>query len=121
MRPSWRSFGEKVCRAFRVYTFIRAHRTVHTKLPASVAKELTMFVGILPLLYHDMRAEWCDEIYMCDASTAGQGVVSWHAPSWLLLQGGTMNGGAGRRVASLGRYDSVGMRIRTGSSRLVSR
>ncbi|CAE8615524.1 unnamed protein product [Polarella glacialis] len=59
-----------------VYDFIQAHRPWGSVIPQGVLRELQCFAGLIPLIWVDMRASWCPEVLMCDASHLGRGVVS---------------------------------------------
>jgi hypothetical protein len=59
-----------------VYRFIECAdgRTFH--IWSSVRRELRVIMGLSPLLFSAIGAEWFDRVVATDASTAGQGVVA---------------------------------------------
>ena len=59
-----------------VYSYNRASHPENCRLPDAVLDELCMFTSLLPLLFVSCRASWSPEVYMCDASGRGRGVVS---------------------------------------------
>ena len=63
-----------------VYAFIRRSYDAETVLWDSVRRELSMWDGLAPLIWVDLRMPWHDEVAMVDASHWGLGVVSARAP-----------------------------------------
>ena len=58
------------------YIFIRKRYTVHSRIWPEVGRELRWAVSLLPLVHRNLSAEWSDEVFACDASLWGRGVVS---------------------------------------------
>ena len=68
-RESLSCFGE-------VYTFIQRHYNHSHVLWPSVRKELSIYIGILPLIWRDLAMPWSREVLAVDASEWGLGATS---------------------------------------------
>jgi hypothetical protein len=64
-------FGMSVFR--RLYDFAQLE-VLACRLDRQCRHEATIFAGILPLLYADMRKEWCNTVTASDASPSGYGI-----------------------------------------------
>ena len=67
-RPALAAFGA-------VYRFVDSARGSKFRIWRSVKRELRIAIGLVPLLYANLAAEWAPLIVATDASSRGQGVV----------------------------------------------
>ncbi|CAK0818121.1 unnamed protein product [Prorocentrum cordatum] len=58
------------------YAFVRKNYTQEERLWASVRRELSLWDGLAPLLWRDLRAGWSDEVVAVDASEWGLGACA---------------------------------------------
>ena len=64
-----------------VYRFIQCARRRFFNLWYSVRRELSLVIGLAPLLYSSLDMLWFDRLVASDASTEGLGVVASRVPS----------------------------------------
>ena len=69
-----------------VYRFIETAGGRDFNIWPSVAKELRVAVGLVPLLFSPLDAKWFPKMVATDASESGQGVVAASCPSPALAE-----------------------------------
>ncbi|CAK0899033.1 unnamed protein product, partial [Prorocentrum cordatum] len=68
--------GEGLSLFWSCYAFVRKNCTQEERLWASVRRELSLWDGLAPLLWRDLRAGWSDEVVAVDASEWGLGACA---------------------------------------------
>ena len=67
---------ESLCVFGETYTFIRRHYDTPHRIWKSVRRELSIFIGICPLIWRDLALPWSSTVTAVDASTWGLGAVA---------------------------------------------
>ena len=67
---------ESLCVFGETYTFIRRHYDVPHKIWRSVRRELSIYIGICPLIWRNLALPWSSTVTAVDASTWGLGAVA---------------------------------------------